>query len=383
MPFVVPNVLGPDACGSSAWGRRRSNLPPGRSISAMATSAYWSSSLPSMKAWVDYIRATGEERNLWDTGFHFGDWLALDAHPKDGQESYTGLTDVYYIASAFYLYSISMVVKVAQVLGRAKDEKYYSRMYEKVLKHIRREYFTPTGRLAVNTQTAHVLALQFGIAPEEYIQRTVDTLVKLLEKNDYHLDTGFVGTPYLLLVLSDHGYHDVACRVFMQKDYPSWLYPITKGATTIWEHWDGIRPDGSFWSDAMNSYNHYAYGCIAEWMTRYAVGLDLDDTDPAYHHSILHPRFVPQLTWAKASLETSYGRLSLHWEREDDVMRMQVEVPENTWATLILEQATLEGLTESDKSIPQVLGVREGQLCEEGVELILGSGQYSFKYALV
>ena len=381
VPHVVPNVLGEKNCGSSAWGDA-STICPWTLYQCYGDRRILEQQYSSMKAWVEYIRSTGDERNLWNTGVQFGDWLALDAHPKDGQESYTGLTDIYFIASAFYLYSTRLVAKTARVLGQLKDAKHYDRMAEKILKHIRKEYITPTGRLAVPTQTAHVLALHFGISEEEHIQRTVDQLVRLLEKNDYHLDTGFVGTPYLLLVLSNYGYHDVACRVFMQQDYPSWLYPITKGATTIWEHWDGIRPDGSFWSDDMNSYNHYAYGCVAEWMTRYAVGLDLDEEDPAYHHSVIHPRFVPHLTWAQASLQTSYGRVSARWQREEGMMLVQVQIPENTYASVILEQADMNTLTESGISVLACEGLRDAQAGAESVELTLGSGRYEFAYPI-
>ena len=381
VPHVVPNVLGEKNCGSSAWGDAAA-ICPWTLYSCYGDRRILEQQYSSMKAWVEYIRATGDERNLWDTGFQFGDWLALDAHPKEGQESYTGLTDIYYIASAFYLYSVTLVAKTAHLLGQTKDAKRYDKMREKILRHIRREYITPTGRLAIATQTAHVLALHFGIVEDKHIQRTADELVRLIAQNDYHLDTGFVGTPYLLLTLSEHGYHDVACRLFMQKDFPSWLYPITKGATTIWEHWDGIRPDGSFWSDDMNSYNHSAYGCVAEWMTRYAVGLDLDEADPAYHHSVIHPRFVPELAWAQASLETSYGRLALRWQREDGRMLVKLQIPENTYATVVLEQAELSGLTEGGRPIAACEGLRDAQASGDGVELTLGSGRYELAYPL-
>lgn len=127
---------------------------------------------------------------------------------------------------------------------------------------------TPNGRLAVPTQTAHVLALMFNLIEEKDRKRTIDTLVDYIKKNKYHLTTGFVGTPYLCHVLSQNGYSDVAYKLLLQTDYPSWLYQVTKGATTIWEHWDGIKPDGSFWSPDMNSFNHYAYGSIGDWLYR-------------------------------------------------------------------------------------------------------------------
>lgn len=176
----------------------------------------------------------------------------------------------------------------------------YAALFENIVKAFEQEFVTPSGRLAVPTQTAHVLALKFRLLRGAAKERAVKTLLALLEENDWHLTTGFVGTPYFNHVLSEHGHTEAAYRLLFQQDYPSWLYQIEKGATTIWEHWDGIREDGSFWDPKMNSFNHYAYGSIGDWMYRRIAGLDLDESAPAYKKARVRP--VPPkegIDWAE------------------------------------------------------------------------------------
>lgn len=226
---------------------------------------------PSMKAWVEYIRAQGEDEYLWNTGFHFGDWLGLDAK----ENSYVGATPKELIATAFYAYSTELLAKTAAVIGKPEDALKYEALHEKIVLAFRQEFVTPNGRVASPTQTAYTLALMFELLEEKDRHRTAKMLADHIEGNGVHLTTGFVGTPYLCLVLSRFGYTDVAYQLVLQKEYPSWLYSIIQGATTIWEHWDGIKQDGSFWSDDMNSYNHYAYGAIGDWLYRTAGGMEL------------------------------------------------------------------------------------------------------------
>ncbi len=261
VPHVVPNVLGKDAAGSAAWADAAA-ICPWTIYICYGDRGLLEERYESMKAWVEYIRKQGDNEYLWNTGFHFGDWLGLDAH----EGSYVGATARDFIATAFYAYSTSILVKTARVLGKKDEEKEYSELYHKILENFRREFVTPNGRLAVSTQTAHVLALMFDLVEEKDKERTVEELVKLLKERKYHLTTGFVGTPYLCHVLTRYGKNDVAYKLVTQTDFPSWLYQVTKGATTVWEHWDGIKEDGTFWSADMNSFNHYAYGSIGDWL---------------------------------------------------------------------------------------------------------------------
>ncbi|MCE5257469.1 MAG: alpha-L-rhamnosidase, partial [Chloroflexi bacterium] len=326
---------------------------------------------PSMKKHVDYIHSVAEDGVLWNTGFHFGDWLALDA--KEG--SYLGATPNDLSATAFYAYSADLLARTAAVLDYTYDAAFYRDLHARIKVAFRREFITPSGRLAAPTQTAHVLALMFELMDEKDRPRLVNTLVKMLEQNAWHLNTGFLGTPYLCQVLSANGRADVAYKLLLQTDFPSWLYQITKGATTIWEHWDGIKPDGSFWSKDMNSFNHYAYGSIGDWLYRVAAGLDTAERQPGYKRSLIHPQPTRALTWTEAWHETPYGMLQCRWSRSEGMMQVDVMVPANTTAELILPYAQAEKVTESGTPTA-------GAQIAEGVRIELGSGTYSYRYPL-
>lgn len=331
IPFVIPDVLQDEKDSSSGWGDAAA-VCPWTVYLCQGDRSLLEEQFGSMKAWVGYIRSQARDGLLWDSGFHFGDWLALDSHAGD----YTGATDKSLIATAFYAHSTNLVAKAARVLGYEEEERFHRNLHDAIVEAFRREFYTPSGRLAVSTQTAHVLALAFGLAREEDRERTLQGLVRLVEKKDWHLDTGFLGTPYLCHVLSQGGRSDVAYRLLLQTDYPSWLYPITKGATTIWEHWDGIAPDGSFWSARMNSFNHYAYGAVGDWMVQSIAGLDTAEEPAGYKRLRLRPTPGGGLRHARATLDTLYGRVECGWAVEWDSIRYTVEIPPNTTAQLTL-----------------------------------------------
>lgn len=229
----------------------------------------------SMKKWVDYITSTTLKKYLWTGGEHFGDWLGLDA-PSG---CYKGSTREEFIASAYYAYSTELLIKAGKVLGRNVSE--YEDLYEKIVHAFRTEY------PEYHTQTECVLALYFCLA--ENPQATADQLANMIVDAGIKLQTGFVGTPYLLHVLSSYGYSQLAYDLLFRKEYPSWLYPVTKGATTIWEHWDGIMENGDFWSTDMNSFNHYAYGSVLDWLYSVAAGIKTDEKHPGYEKAVIDP----------------------------------------------------------------------------------------------
>lgn len=313
----------------------------------------------SMKRYIDYIREQGDNEYVWDTGYHLGDWLALDAKP----DTYDGSTDKSFIATAYYAYSTSLLQRIAVILGEVEDAQYYSSLHGHILQALQDEFITPNGRLASDTQTAHVLVLMFNLAGERVRERAVKRLVELLKQEKDHLTTGFLGTPYLNHVLSQWGHHELACKLLFQEDYPSWFYPIKKGATTIWEHWDGIKEDGSLWSDSMNSYNHYAYGSIIEWVYRYVVGLEIDEEQPAYKHFYLQPHFGYGLDWLRVKRETAYGEIAIGWKLEDGMAELTVSIPANTTATLRIDNQLWEPV--------------------EDYEATLGSGTHRLQYRQV
>ncbi|MBB6693484.1 family 78 glycoside hydrolase catalytic domain [Cohnella xylanilytica] len=385
VPFVVPNMLVrkpskggfPPPYNSAAWGDA-ATIVPWTVYLSYGDKRILEDQYDSMKGWVEFIRRQGDNEYLWDTGFHFADWLALDAKPG----AYMGATDMHYVATAYYAYSTSIVRKAAEILGKTEDAKRYAELYEGIVRAFHDEYVTPSGRLAVPTQTAQVVGLYFGLLEGKAKEKAAAKLAKLLEENDHHLTTGFVGTPYLNFALSLNGHNDEAYRLLLQKDFPSWLYQVTKGATTIWEHWDGIREDGTFWSDAMNSFNHYAYGAIGDWLYRCVAGIDTAEEGAGYKRLRIHPRPGEGLTWAEGRLETMYGTVVSRWSRSEGGMEVRVVVPPNATAEIVLPGAALEGVRENGGALGAANGVSSAEQTAEGVRLEAGSGDYRFVYQI-
>jgi alpha-L-rhamnosidase len=269
-----------------------------------------------MRRWVDFITSVTETPRLWTGHFHFGDWLGLDAPAG----SYKGSTREDFIATAFYAHSAELVVKTGRLLGR--DVSAYEKLYGEIVDAFRKTF--PEYR----TQTEHVLAVYFGLA--ENPQKTADDLADMVRADGVQLRTGFVGTPYILHVLSRYGYADLAWSLVLRREYPGWLYPVTKGATTIWEHWDGIKPDGSFWSKDMNSFNHYAYGAVADWVFEQAAGIRHAEDKPGFEELIYAPHPDKRLGWLQAKLDTRHGTVSALWVCQEDGIRYELETPVRT-----------------------------------------------------
>ncbi|WP_159888617.1 alpha-L-rhamnosidase [Paenibacillus puerhi] len=378
VPFVVPNILGEKGQSAAAWGDA-AVIIPWTIYECYGDLRVLEEQYDSMTAWVEYIRIQGDNEYLWNTGFHFGDWLALDARP----DSYVGATERDFVATAFYSHSVSLVRKAAEALGRSEDAQRYAELHAGILDAFRDEFLTPNGRLSIPTQTGQVLALMFGLVDGTAKERSVRKLLQLVEDEKFHLTTGFVGTPYLNHVLSDNGAPEVAYKLLFQQDYPSWLYQVTKGATTIWEHWDGIKPDGSFWSDDMNSFNHYAYGAIGDWLYRVVAGIQTDERYPGYKRVHIRPTPGAGLEWAEGRLETMHGEVRCRWERTDgDRVDIRVTIPANATGVIRLPLAAVDGVRESGLPLEQAEGLKVAEESEEGVTLEAGSGDYRFTYVL-
>lgn len=373
VPYVVPHVLGENSFGGAAWGDA-ATVVPWTLYQCYDDKRVLENQYPSMRRWLKYI-ATQSENDLWVHGDQFGDWLGLDAH----EGSYVGATDKTLIATAFYAHSTYLTMRTAEVLGYEKDAIELRALLRRIVRAYRREFITPNGRLAVRTQTAYALTLHFDLAEEQDRARMVHELVELIDENGGHLTTGFVGTPYLCLALTEGGAHEAAGRLLLQSDYPSWLYSVTRGATTMWEHWDGVKPDGSFWSRDMNSFNHYAYGAIGEWMIRALAGIDL--TEPGYRRLLIHPRPIEGLSFVSAWQKTPYGRVSCEWRIEEDGLHIvNCNIPCGTTAVAVLEQAELCQVTDGEKRLSDSAGVVRAWQSEEDVMLELESGSYAFKW---
>lgn len=330
VPHVVPDIL--NQYSSSAWSDA-AVIVPWAVYQTYGDKDILEESWQCMHEWVDHITNRCSENGLWMSGFQYGDWLALD---KEESADRTGATDKYMIANAYYLYVTDIVRQTAKILCKPEEEKKYTQLYEDILKAFQEEYYTPTGRIVSETQTGCILSLYFNLAKEKDRDKILKTLVSNIEAHKNHLSTGFVGTPYICHVLSENGAHEMASALFMKEDYPSWLYAVNKGATTIWERWNSILPDGSFDESGMNSLNHYAYGSIGDWMYRKIAGIN--QIEPGYHRFYIKPMFVKGMEEAGASFESVYGKISSSWSCRNGKIHIRAEIPANTTAVLYLPE---------------------------------------------
>lgn len=275
-----------------------------------------------MKKWVDYITNTTTKQYLWFGGEHFGDWLEL----KAPYGSFKGATRDDLLASAFYANSTEILCKSGKILG--KDVSCYEELYKNIVSAFRMEFSDE-----FLTQTEHILALYFGLAKDE--KKTAESLVNMIHADGDKIQTGFVGTPYILHTLSKYGYNDLAYTLLLRKEFPSWLYPITKGATTMWEHWDGIMPDGRLWPADMNSYNHYAYGAVGDWLYGVAGGINTVEDATGYKKVLIKPIADDRIDWFKAELDTAYGTVKSAWYHENGEVVYKIFTP--VPATVIIE----------------------------------------------
>ena len=329
VPRVVPNILR-SLEGTAAWGDAATIIPWTMYL-AYDDTRILEEQYPSMCAWVEYIRSKTGENGLWQTGFQYGDWLALDKEEGSGN---VGATDVYLVASAYYAYSTQILAKTAKVLGYTEDALKYQFLHQSIVEAFQKEYISQTGRMVSETQTACVLALHFDLAKQEDRERILTSLSTNIANHNYHLTTGFVGTPYLCHTLTEHGRHDLAGKIFLKNDFPSWLYAIDRGATTIWERWDSMKVDGAFDETGMNSFNHYAYGSIGSWMYQRLAGIQI--ISPGYKKSRIAPMPIPGITWVEASIETPYGLLESKWACKNHRFHVDIKIPVNTTAIICL-----------------------------------------------
>ncbi len=371
VPDVIPDVR--SGRGSSTAWADASVVVPWTVYQAYGDVRILENQYASMKAWVEYMRNRAGEDHLWTGDAHFGDWLAFASTKSD----YPGATtEKDLIANAYYAFSTGRVAQIAAILGKTDDSKRYAELSGKIKSAFCHEYLTPSGRLVSNTQTAYALALSFDLLPESMALKAASYLAADVQKMK-HLTTGFVGTPLLCQALSDNGYADLAFMLLMNKEYPSWLYPVTQGATTIWERWDGQKPDGSFQDVTMNSFNHYAYGAIGEWLYSYVAGIRMDPQAPGYKHFFLEPHAGGGLTHAKADLKTLYGTIRSDWRLEDGKMIFACHVPENCSSTVCFETTDSQNILLNNLPLTNDKSVR---ITEESgkVKIEIGSGSYYF-----
>jgi alpha-L-rhamnosidase len=331
VPYVVPNVLERSKPPAAAWGDAAAFIP-WVFYQRFGDLQVLAAQYESMRAWVDLEASIAGERYLWDSGFQFGDWLDPAAPPNNPAAARTPSCIV---ATAYFARSAEIVGQAAGVLGKTDDEARYLELAEKVRAAFNNDYVTPAGRMVSDSSTAYALALQFALLPTEGQRRYAgQRLAELARAGGYRVSTGFVGTPLICDALSSVGQLEVAYRLLTAKENPSWLYPVTMGATTIWERWDSMLPDGSINTGEMTSFNHYALGAVADWMHRVIGGLA--PAEPGYCRIEFRPQPGRGVCSASASHLTPYGLAACEWTLDGEQMHLEIVVPANTRASVTL-----------------------------------------------
>jgi alpha-L-rhamnosidase len=333
VPWYVPVVPG---------GRTWTPVRPGAAWGDLAALTPWllhqrfadvdllARHYPTGRAWVDLVERLAGPDRLWNTGFQLGDWLDPAAPPDDPG---AGDTDRYLVATAYFAWSARHVALSAEALDDP-DGKRYATLADEVGTAFRRRYVLPGGRMTSDTVTAYALAIAFELLDGAARALAGDRLAELVLANGAHIATGFVGTPLVCDALTDTGHVDVAYRLLTQTECPSWLYPVTQGATTVWERWDSLRPDGTLNPGGMTSFNHYALGAVADWLHRVVAGIA--PLAPGYRRILFRPRPGGGLTWASARHDTPYGRAAISWSLADDSLTARLTVPPGCEATVDL-----------------------------------------------
>jgi alpha-L-rhamnosidase len=351
----------------------------------------------TMARWVAYIEKTaagnipanldGElgpgrkerQKYLWNTGFHFGDWLtpsvSIDFETGNVDMMKSALATMDLVPTFFYAYSTELMSKIAGLLGKKDEAQRYEELNRKIREAFASEYLDKDGRLKTNLQGMCVLALKLNMVPDQARDQVLEQLLALIEQNGDKLDAGFLSAPFLMDVLCENGYQEVARKLFYQTECPSWLYEVERGATTVWETWQAIMPSGKVTNV---SYNHYAFGCIGDWMYRVIAGLNADQ--PGYKHIVIKPEPDERLTYAKASYHSIYGEIVSHWQCMDDKLKLKVKIPPNTTATVWLPGAVVAKVAENGKNITESRDIFSKRQVGDRAVLEIGSGEYSFEY---
>jgi alpha-L-rhamnosidase len=329
VPFVVPDVLGTPGPAAAAWGDA-ATLVPWVLYQRTGDIGLLARQLPSMRAWVDHVAGLAGADRRWTGGFQFGDWLDPTAPPD---APFKAKADPDVVATAHLARSAEVVGLAAAAVGDADVAEKYARLAGEVREAFAYEYVTPGGRVLSDCPTVYALALPWALLPtEDQRHRAGDRLADLVRSSGFRISTGFVGTPLIMDALTSSGHLDTAYRLMLQTGCPSWLYAVTMGATTVWERWDSMLPDGAINPGQMTSFNHYAFGAVADWLHRTVAGLA--PAAPGYRELLVRPAVAGNLTAASARHRTPYGDAEVSWERSEGRLRLHVVVPVGTTATV-------------------------------------------------
>ena len=323
----------------------------------------------SMDKWMDFLQeANPDLLRRKKTGNNYGDWLSIKADtPKD------------LLATAYWAYGAQLMSEMAEVIGNSSEAFYYGKLFQNIREAFQREYVLPDGRIKGETQTGYLLALAMDLVPEDLQTKSAEHLVENIKQRDWHLSTGFVGAGYLLPVLTQMGYPDVAYRLLLNETFPSWGYSIKQGATTIWERWDGWTEEKGFQDPGMNSFNHYAFGSVGEWLFRFIAGIDLDPEIPGYKRIIIRPHPGGRMEYVHAEYDSIHGRIASGWKLENDQLTMSVTIPANTTAVIYVPAEDASQVTESGNPATDSEGVRFLRMEKDRAVFEVTSGTYVFR----
>ncbi|MFG6416168.1 family 78 glycoside hydrolase catalytic domain [Roseateles sp. DC23W] len=330
---------------------------------------------PAMVKWVDWIASHnpgGLRAKLLSN--NYGDWLCIPADTSFGTQSPMKTL----LATAYWADDCAKLAEIARELGHDDDARRFNAMFERVRAAFQKTWLTPDGRITTETQTGYLLALAFDLLPEPLREAATAHLVANIEALGGHLSTGFIGIRHLNPQLTLAGRNDVAYRLLLRDDYPSWLYPVRHGATTIWERWNGWTEEDGFFNPHMNSFNHYSLGSVGEWLFRHVAGIELDPEHPGFQQFVLRPFVGEGLDFARASYRTMHGLIHSEWRLDSDRLSWQVSIPANTRAKVFVPCSSAADVTEGGTPVRQaeglrVLGEAPGRLVCEAL-----SGSYSF-----
>ena len=368
VPDVVPS-FGVKSC-ATVWGDAAVIIPWNLYL-FYGDKSILEDQFESMRSWVDYITSVDGTDHGWRYVFHYGDWLALD-NTRGNAEQTMGLTDEEFIANLYYAISAGIVAKAAKVLGRAQEEARYQALSDEQFDVVKKEYYSVTGRCCIKTQTALLLTLKYHLSDNEELVKA--QLKKLFDDNKNKHTTGFVGTPLLCNVITDNGMEDIAVKLLLNEEYPGWLYEVKLGATTVWERWNSLLPDGTISGISMNSMNHYAYGSIMEWVFRHVAGIDVAESVPGSRFVNMAPILIWELGSVTGSYDSPAGCYKSSWKLDGPKnVTITVEVPFGCGAALKLPLAPQSVYADVDN--PMFADVKDG-VC------MLAPGTYTVTYEL-
>lgn len=388
VPWVVPMVIEDgggtgwsDGYGGTGWADAATFIP-WTLYEKFGDLRVLEQQYNSMKAWEEFMIRESGDTYLYNTGFHFGDWLSFAEYSSyiynAPDYGFAGAhTEKDLIATAYFYQSTKIMVETARLLGYKEDAEKYASLLPKIKTAFASEFITPNGRLLSNTQAAYAITLSFGILPDDIVPIAAKKLAENVE-HFQHLTTGFLGTPVLCDALSDNGYPELAFKLLFNTKYPSWLYAVTMGATTIWERWDGIKPDGTFQNEGMNSFNHYAYGAIGNWLYSKVAGIQCKPENPGYKEIIIKPLLTKKLNFVSCSLDSLYGKIASKWEVQNRKLTTSVTIPPNTKAVIYIPTSANGDVLENSVSIKNSKTVVFKHFEKDYCVVEAGSGHYVF-----